>query len=49
MNNQYIISKLTELMIKQDLKDKKNKNKELISKVAAYKSLLNFFKELESV
>lgn len=47
MNN-YIIEKLTELLIKQDIKDKKTGSIELISKVSAYKSLIDFFKELEN-
>lgn len=45
---QYVIEKLTELLIKQDIKDKKIGKKELISKVGAYKSLIDLLKELES-
>ena len=44
----FIIEKLTELLIKQDLKDKQIGQKELISKVSAYKSLIDFIKELEN-
>ena len=42
------IEKLTELMIKQDIKDKETGQKELISKVGAYKSLIDLLKELEN-
>ena len=42
-----IVEKLTELLIRQDMKDRQVGKKELISKVAAYKSLIKFFKELE--
>jgi len=45
---QYAIEKLTELLIKQDLKDKQVGQKELISKVGAYKSLIDLLKELEN-
>lgn len=45
---QEIIEKLTELLIKQDLKDKQVGQKELISKVGAYKSLIDFVKEFEN-
>lgn len=41
-----MIEKLTELLIKQDIKDKKMGKKELISKVGAYKSLIDFLKEV---
>lgn len=44
--NEYIINKLTELLIEQDIKDRKLGKKELISKVEAYKSLIRFFKEI---
>ena len=47
MNIQFTIAKLTELLIKQDLKDKQLGKKELISKVGAYRSLINFFKNQE--
>lgn len=42
-----MIEKLTELLIKQDIKDKKMGKKELISKVGAYKSLIDFLKEVK--
>lgn len=42
----FAIEKLTELLIKQDIKDKKMGKIECISKVAAYKSLINLLKEL---
>ena len=44
----YAIEKLTELMIKQDIKDKQTGQKELISKVGAYKSLIDLLKEVEN-
>ena len=43
----YYIEKLTELLIKQDIKDKQVGQKELISKVGAYKSIIQFLKEVE--
>jgi len=43
----YMIEELTKLLIKQDLKDKQKGQKELISKVNAYKSLINFLKEVK--
>ena len=46
INDNFIIEKLTELLIKQDLKDRQTGKKELISKVGAYQSLINFFKEI---
>ena len=44
----YAIEKLTELLIKQDIKDKQTGQKELISKVGAYKSLIDLLKEVEN-
>ena len=44
----YAIEKLTELLIKQDLKDKQVGRKELISKVSAYKSLIDLLKGLNN-
>lgn len=43
----YMIEKLTELLIKQDLKDREKGQRELISKVDAYKSLIKFIKEMK--
>ncbi|MBO7732064.1 MAG: hypothetical protein J6S67_05915 [Methanobrevibacter sp.] len=43
----YAIEKLTELLIKQDIKDKQKGQKELISKVGAYKSLIDLLKEIK--
>ena len=40
-----MISKLTELLIEQDFKDKQKGKIECISKVAAYRSLIEFVKE----
>lgn len=45
MKKNEIIEKLTELLIKQDIKDKQTGQKELISKVGAYRSLIDFIKE----
>lgn len=42
----YSIEKLTELLIKQDLKDKQTNQKELISKSQVYKDIISFLKEL---
>ncbi len=43
---EYAIEKLTELLIKQNMKDKQTGQVELISKVGAYKSLIDLLKEL---
>ena len=43
----YSIEKLTELLIKQDLKDKQTNQKELISKSQAYKDLIRLLKEVK--
>ena len=43
---EYIIEKLTELLIQQDIKDKQMGKVEYISKVGAYKSLIEFLKEM---
>lgn len=48
MDYDLIIEKLTELLIKQDLKDKKTGKVELISKSGAYKSIIKFFKEVKN-
>ena len=47
MNYNFIIEKLTDLLIKQDFKDKKTGKKECISKVTAYNDLIKFFKEVK--
>ena len=41
---EFIIDKLTELLINQDIKDKKNGSKEYVSKVTAYRGLIKLFK-----
>ena len=41
---EFIIGKLTELMIKQDFEDKKNKKVTYIKKVDAYRDLIKLFK-----
>lgn len=43
---EFIINKLTELLIIQDMKDKKTGKKECISKVTAYRNLIKLFKSL---
>ena len=45
MSKKEIISKLTQLLIEQDFKDKQKGKVECISKVAAYRSLIEFIKE----
>lgn len=42
---EFIIDKLTELMIKQDFEDRKNKKATYIKKVDAYRDLIKFFKK----
>jgi hypothetical protein len=42
---EFIIEKLTELMIKQDFEDKKNKKVTYIKKVDAYRDLIKFFRK----
>lgn len=44
----FSIEKLTELLIKQDLKDKKENKKELISKSQAYKDIIKLLKEVKN-
>lgn len=46
MLNDYAIEKLTELLIKQDVKDKEIGQRELISKFEALKSLIKLLKEV---
>lgn len=47
MLDNHVIEKLTELLIKQSIKDKKERRIECISKVEAYKSLINLIKEVK--
>lgn len=42
---EYIVEKLTKLMIRQDLEDKKNNKITYIKKVDAYRDLIKFFKK----
>ena len=44
----YSIEKLTQLLIQQDLKDKKMEKKELISKSQVYKDLIKLLKEVRN-
>lgn len=46
MDREYIIEKLTKLMIKQSIEDRQNKKEAYIKKVDAYKDLIKFFKEV---
>ena len=43
---EYIIEKLTELLIKQDIKDKQKGADTYVKKTAAYRDLIKFFKEV---
>ncbi len=43
--NDYIIEKLTELLIKEDFKEKQTGKKVYITKVEAYRDLIKLFKE----
>lgn len=48
MNNEtkeFIIQKLTELYIKQDIQDKKKGKTTYVKKSSCYKDLIKFFKE----
>lgn len=45
MKKKELIGKLTQLLIKQDFKDKQRGKIECISKVGAYRSLIEFIKE----
>lgn len=47
MLNSYAIEKLTELLIKQSIKDKEENRVECISKVEAYKGLIKLLKEVK--
>lgn len=42
---EFIIDKLTELLIKQDLKDKQKGKETYVKKTRCYKDLIKFFKE----
>lgn len=46
--NSYVIEKLTELLIKQSIKDKQEQRVECISKVEAYKGLIKLIKEAQN-
>lgn len=43
---EYIIEKLIELLIKQDIEDKKKGTDTYIKKTQAYRDLIKFFKEV---
>lgn len=43
---EYAIQKLTEKLIEQDIKDKKENRIECISKATAYKDLIKLLKEM---
>lgn len=43
---EFIINKLTELMIKQSIEDKKRGKDTYVKKTRAYQDLIKFFKEL---
>ena len=42
---EYIIDKLTELLIKQEIEEKQNKTNIYVKKTECYKSLIKFVKE----
>lgn len=42
---EFIIEKLTELMIKQDFEDKKKNKTTYVKKVEAYRDLIKFFRK----
>lgn len=42
---EFIIEKLTELMIKQDFEDKKKNKTTYVKKVEVYRDLINFFRK----
>lgn len=42
---EYIIEKLTELLIKQEFEDRKKKAHTYVKKTRCYKDLIKFFKE----
>lgn len=44
---EYAINKLTELLIKQDFKEKNQRKKEYCSKIECYKDLIKFLKDLQ--
>jgi hypothetical protein len=44
-NKEYVIEKLTELLIKQDFEDKKKGKETYVKKTTAYKDLIKFIKE----
>jgi len=44
-NKEYVIEKLTELLIKQDFEDKKKGKATYVKKTRAYKDLIKFIKE----
>ena len=46
MDKEYIIEKLTKLLIKQSIEDKRNKKETYIKKIDAYRDLIKFFKEV---
>lgn len=46
MEKEYIIQKLTNLLIKQTMEDKKKGNDTYIKKTQVYKDLIKFFKEM---
>lgn len=43
---EYIIEKLTELLIKQDIEDKNKGTNTYVKKTQAYRDLIKFFKEV---
>lgn len=47
-NIEFIITKLTELLIKQDFEEKSKKQTIYVKKSQVYKDLINFFKQINT-
>ena len=45
MEKDFVIKKLTELLIKQEFKDRKNKKETYVKKTRCYRDLIQFFEE----
>lgn len=45
----YVLQKLTELLIKQDMEDKKKGKPTYVKKTRCYKDLIKFLKDVEMV
>lgn len=45
--NEFIINKLTELLLKEEFEERKNKKKIYVKKTQCYKDLIKFFKKFD--